>query len=227
LIAIVPARSGSKGLPGKNVKLLLGKPMIAYTIEAARQAEYVDEIIISTDDQNIADVAVEYGATCPFLRPAELAADDSRAIDTYMYTIDRLNGERGYQIKDFVVLQATSPLRSGDDIDNAISTFRAHNADSVISYVEAPHPVYWHKYIDENGRFENIFDDQLSNRQQYRKSYYPNGAIYVFKYALLESKSYYSDRSYAYVMPRQRSVDVDTIEDFDYAEFLLEREKGA
>ncbi len=222
----MPARGGSKGLPGKNTKNLLGKPMIAYTIEAARKAKYVDEIIISTDDENIAGIAIEYGATCPFLRPAELATDDAIAIDNYIYTIGRLNQDYGYKINEFVVLQPTSPLRSRDDIDNSITIFKNHNADSVISYVEASHPIYWHKYIDGNGKFENIFDDHLNNRQNYRKSYYPNGAIYVFKYDLIKSKSYYSDSSYAYVMPGKRSIDVDTINDFEYAGYLLEKERG-
>jgi len=226
LIAIVPARGGSKGLPGKNTKYLLGKPMISYTIEAARKAKYVDEIIISTDDENIADIAIEYGAKCPFLRPAELATDDSIAIDNYIYTIGRLNHDHGYQISEFVVLQPTSPLRGIEDIDKSISMFINYNADSVISYVEASHPIYWHKHIDGNGRIENIFNDHLYNRQKYRKSYYPNGAIYVFKYDLIKSKSYYSDNSYAYVMPGKRSVDVDTIDDFEYAEYLLERGGG-
>jgi len=174
----------------------------------------------------IADIAVEYGAKCPFLRPLELAADDALAIDAYVYTVNRLNQEYGYQIRELVVLQPTSPLRSKDDIDNAISIFTQQNADSVISCVEASHPIHWHKYVDEDGKFHDIFSNDLANRQQYRKSYCPNGAVYVFKYDLMRSKSYYSDKSYAYVMPRRRSVDVDTIEDFEYAEFLLEKERA-
>jgi len=221
MIAIIPARGGSKGLADKNVKDLLGKPMIAYTIEAALQSKLIHRVIVSTDDQEIANIAVEAGAKCPFLRPKELASDNAMAVDNYIYTIERLNTEYGYKIDSFVVLQPTSPLRSVEDIDAAISLFLDKNADSVVSYVEESHPVTWHKHIDEYGRFENIFEDILANRQDNRKSYYPNGAIMVFKYDLVKSKQYYSADSYAYIMPKSRSVDIDYIDDFEYAEYLL------
>ncbi len=222
MLAIVPARGGSKGLPGKNIKPLSGKPLIAYTIEAALNSAHISDIVISTDDEAIAEVAVQYGARCPFLRPDELAADESLAVDNYIYTIDKLRKDQSAEINDFVVLQPTSPLRSTADIDGAISLFREKDADSVISYVEETHPVCWHKYIDENNKFEEIFPESvLANRQSERKSYYPNGAIYVFKTSLIKSKKYYSDNTYAYIMPKNRSVDIDYMDDFEYAEFLL------
>lgn len=222
MVAIVPARGGSKGLPGKNIKQLLGKPMIAYTIEAALKSKYITDIIISTDCKGIEEIAIKYGAKSVFLRPEYLATDGAKAIDNYIYTIDRLNNEFGYKIKKFIVLQPTSPLRNKDDIDGAIELFKLKNADSVVSYTEEHHPIEWHKYIKKDGRFENIFDDKLLNRQEIKKSYFPNGAVFVFRYNLIKQNKYYSDNSYAYIMPRERSVDVDTIEDFNYIKLLME-----
>jgi len=222
MIAIVPARGGSKGLPGKNIKDLLGKPMIAYTIEEALKSKYITEVIISTDCKEIEEVAIKYGAKSLFLRPEYLATDSAKAIDNYIYTIDRLNKEFGYDIKDFILLQPTSPLRTVQDIDKSIELFKDKNADSVVSYTEEHHPIEWHKYITEDGKFENIFEEKLLNRQEIKKSYFPNGAVFVFDYELIKQGKYYSDNSYAYIMPRFRSVDVDTMEDFKYIEFLLQ-----
>ena len=221
MIAIIPARCGSKGLPGKNIKYLLGKPMIAYTIEAALKSKYIKNVIVSTDCKEIEEVAKKFGAKSHFLRPEELALDDSKAIDNYIYTVDRLNSNFGYNIKNFIVLQPTSPLRVVDDIDDAVDIFQRKNADSVVSFTEEYHPIEWHKYLTEEGKFENIFNERLLNRQEYKPSYFPNGAIYVFNYELIKHNLYYSDNSYAHIMPRHRSVDIDTLEDFQYAEFLI------
>ncbi len=221
MIAIIPARGGSKGLPGKNIKELLGKPMITYTIEEALKSKYITDVIISTDCKEIEEVAVKYGAKSLFLRPDYLATDSAKAIDNYVYTVDRLNQEFDYSIEEFIVLQPTSPLRIVDDIDNAVKLFIEKKADSVISYTEEHHPVEWHKYITDDGKFENIFEEKLLNRQDMKPSYFPNGSIFIFKYALLKEEKYFNDKSYAYIMPRFRSIDVDTIEDFKYIEFLM------
>lgn len=223
MIALIPARGGSKGLPGKNIRPLNGKPLIAYAIEAALKAKHIDRVIISTDDDEIARVSVQYGAELPFMRPAELASDTAMAIDNYIYTIERLENEGGKSIDSFVVLQPTSPLRIAADIDGAIEMFEQNKADSVISYCQEAHPVTWHKYLDNQGRFVDIFDANIKNRQDNRVSYYPNGAVYVFRTSMIRERKYYTDKSYAYVMPRTRSVDIDFIEDFEYAEFLLKR----
>jgi len=221
MLAIIPARGGSKGLPGKNIKTLLGKPMIAYTIEEALKSKYIDEVIVSTDSLEIEAVAKNFGAKSHFLRPAELALDDSKAINTYIYTVDRLNNNFDYSIDNFVILQPTSPLRIVKDIDGAIKLFKEKDADSVVSYTEEHHPIDWHKYITSNGKFENIFDEKLLNRQDIKPSYFPNGAIFVFSLELIKRNLYYSENSYAYIMPRLRSVDIDVLEDFQYAEFLI------
>lgn len=223
MISIIPARGGSKGLPGKNILPLCGKPMIAYTIEAAKQSKYIDHVIVSTDDQKIAEIALQYGAEVPFLRPDFLASDTAQAVDNYIYTIERLSKEWNTPIEEFVVLQPTSPLRIAEDIDGAIEMFMEKQADSVISYTPEAHPVRWHKYLDENNAFVDIFDTTIANRQDLKTSYYPNGAVYVFRFSMIKERKYYTDRSYGFIMPRVRSVDIDYKEDFDYVEFLMSR----
>ena len=225
MVAIIPARGGSKGLPGKNIKDLLGLPMIAYTIKEALKSKYITDVIISTDCKEIEKVALEHGAKSYFLRPDDLASDSAKAIENYIYTVDRLNNEFDFKIADFIVLQPTSPLRIVNDIDNAIKIFKDKKADSVISYTEEHHPIEWHKYITDDGKFENIFEEKLLNRQEIKPSYFPNGAIFIFKYDLIKQNQYYSDNSYSYIMPRFRSIDVDTIEDFKYIEFLMQGSK--
>jgi CMP-N,N'-diacetyllegionaminic acid synthase len=223
VIAIIPARGGSKGLPGKNVKSLLGKPLIQYTIEAALDAKHVSDVIVSTDDEGIYRIGIECGGTDTFIRPLHLSDDDSMAVDNYIYTIEKLNNEFDHSIDEFVVLQPTSPFRDADDIDAAITLFKEKEADSVVSYTEEYHPLIWHKYLNQDDGFENIFPDNIQNRQENRPSYFPNGAIFVFKYDLIKQKKYYSAKSYAYVMDRQKSIDIDTIEDFNYAEFVMRK----
>lgn len=224
MIALIPARGGSKGLPRKNILDFGGKPLIAHTIDAARNARGISEIIVSTDDSEIADVAIRYGANVPFLRPADLATDSSRAIDVYNYTLDRVEKEREMTIASVVVLLPTCPLRTAKDIENALELFKSKGADSVVSYVEEHHPVWWHKGITDDLQFFDLFRDiELKNRQEFQKSYYPNGAIYIFKTELLKQGVYYTPNSYAYIMPRERSVDIDTMEDFELAEYYLKR----
>ena len=170
-------------------------------------------------------VARNFGAEVPFLRPAFLATDSSQAVDNYIYTVDRLSREGNVDIDEFVVLLPTSPLRTSDDVDRAIELFYEKNADSVVSYTPEAHPVRWHKYLNEDNSFENIFDETIANRQEIRTSYYPNGAIYVFRTEMIKTRQYYTNKSFAYIMPRDRSVDIDTADDFLYAEFMLGRSK--
>lgn len=225
MIALVPARGGSKGLPGKNTRNFLGVPLIAHTIQSAKATEGISHVIVSTDDPEIYRIGLEYGALDTFLRPEELARDDSKAIDNYIYTLSRLEQEFGFDVGSFVVLQPTSPLRTVEDINFSIDIFHKRSADSVISYTEELHPIVWHKYVDEEGRFENIFSENIENRQKNRKAFYPNGAIYVFRNDLINQRKYYSDKSFAYLMPHERSVDIDTLADFEYAEFLASKAK--
>lgn len=226
MLAIVPARGGSKDLPKKNILLLCGKPLIVYTIEEARKSKFIDRIILSTDDLEIAKIAKEYGIEVPFMRPEQLALDNALAIDNYIYSIERINSEENNQIEEFVVLQPTSPLRTGVDIDNAIQIFKEKNADSVISLIESLHPPFWSKKISKEGKITEYYDIKIENknRQDFEKAYMPNGAIFVLKYSLLKEKySYYSENTYPYIMPRERSIDIDDLLDFKFAEFLMRK----
>lgn len=224
MIALIPARGGSKGLPGKNIKMLNGKPLIAYTIEAALKSRHITRVIVSTDDEKIAEIAISYGAEVPFLRPEVLASDQAKSIDVFNYTINRLEDEGKMQINEIIILQPTSPLRNSNHINEAITMFTSKNADSVISYCAEYHPITWHKYLTKDGQFVNIFDDKLSNRQDERTSFFPNGAIYIYKKEILLSGKYYTNNSYAYVMKKKCSIDIDDIDDFEYCEYLMSRD---
>lgn len=230
MIAIIPARGGSKGLPGKNVRPLAGIPLICHSVKAALEAETISRVIISTDDEQIAAAAKEYGAEVPFMRPEELAQDDSMVMDAYLYTADRIAQEAGESVEAFVALLPTAPLRLPADIDGAVTLFNERQADSVISVTEAPVPVSWYRRIDGDGVMRAYFpeeEDAVSNRQAHGQAYVPNGAIYVFRTEKLRStRQYYTENTYPYVMPRERSADIDELLDFEWAEFLLSRREG-
>jgi CMP-N,N'-diacetyllegionaminic acid synthase len=226
MIAIIPARGGSKGLPGKNIRNLAGKPLICHTISAALNAKLITRVIVSTDDENIASIAEGCGAEVPFMRPSELARDKSLAIDSYLYTIDRLAIEGNIKIDSFIALLPTAPLRLANDIDGAIEVFTIKEADSVISITDPGVPVEWHKRINKNGVLEDCFinSNTMKNRQEFDISYIPNGAIYIFNVDKLRvSRTYYMDKTYPYIMPRRSSVDIDEALDFYWAEFLINK----
>lgn len=225
MIALIPARGGSKGLPGKNTKLLADKPLIAYAIESALNSKYISKVYVSTDSEEIAEIARKFGAKVPFLRPSYLASDEALAVDTYLFMLDKWQ-ESGENVDSFIILQPTSPLRTSKNIDEAIELFQSKNASSVISYTEENHPISWHKYVNEDLTFSPIFEEEIVNRQQKRKTYYPNGAIFVFKENLIREKKYYNENSFAYLMSKNNSVDIDTLEDFEYAEFLLTKKNN-
>ncbi|GAB6282476.1 MAG: acylneuraminate cytidylyltransferase family protein [Ignavibacterium sp.] len=227
--AIIPARGGSKGILKKNIKVLAGKPLIAWTIEAALNSKYISDVIVSTDDDEIAEISRNYGAQIPFMRPPELATDESIAIDTYLYTVEKLNSEYNKSIEEFVVLQPTSPLRNSKHINEAVKLFYNQKADSVVSLVESNHSPYWFKKITPKGKIKSLFEDKIYsvNRQQLPKTYLINGAILILKYNILKStRSYYINNSLAYIMSQEESIDIDNIIDFKICEiFLSENEK--
>lgn len=224
ILGIIPARGGSKGVPGKNIKLLNNKPLIAYTIEEAKKSKYLNKVILSTDDKQIAEVGRKFGADIPFMRPHELAQDDSKAIDTYKFTLEKLKNDYNYQADILVVLQPTSPLRSHNDIDEAIELFLEKDADSVISMCEVEHSPYWYKNVNDNCQVKPFVDikNHLANRQELPKVYRPNGAVYVFKTNLIiNNYDYYTENTYAYIMSQEKSIDIDTKLDFILAETLI------
>ncbi|OGW83163.1 MAG: N-acylneuraminate cytidylyltransferase [Omnitrophica bacterium GWA2_52_8] len=227
MIAIIPARAGSKGLPNKNIKKLLGRPLIEYTIDAAKKARSIKRIILSTDSAEIAALSKRQGVEVPFMRPARLATDRALSLDVFLYTLDRLMASEKVEMPDFVVLQPTSPLRTAADIDAAVRIYRAKKANAVISVMAMNHPVEWVKKVDGQGRLSAAISGKtgaVNNRQKYGTSYVPNGAVYVFNRVFLKrNRRYDSNKTYAYVMPASRSVDIDTADDFYYAEYLLRR----
>ena len=226
MLAIIPARGGSKGLPGKNIKLLGGSPLICHSIKTALASKLIDKVIVSTDDNEIASIAKNCGAEVPFMRPINLAGDSSMAIDSYLHAVDYISRENSNPIKSFVVLLPTAPLRTSQDIDKAIKIFNTKNANSVISVVEALIPLSWYKRITKEGVIENYSSEfiEIKNRQELKKNYVPNGAIYIFRTEVLRStRQYYTKKTYPYIMPRERSVDIDDSLDFEWAEYLLDK----
>lgn len=225
MIAIIPARGGSKGLPGKNVKNLNGKPLIAYTIEAAKKSREISEVFVSTDDAEIANVAIEYGASVPFIRPSYLSNDTSSAIDVYIHAIEHLMTRSKQEIGKFIVLLPTNPLRNENHISEAINLFKKETADTLISVYEAETPPAWYFKLNNANRLINAgFDNskELVNRQENGIYYIPNGGIYILDFNLLKFKrTYYSENTVPYVMSKRFSVDIDSLDDFNYAEFLL------
>ena len=223
MIAIIPARAGSKGLPNKNIKLFNGKPLIKWTFEAAKQSKYLDRIILTTDCVEIAKIAYDNKIEVPEMRPSHLAQDTSLVNDTFKYLICKLEKECGKKIEEVVILQPTSPLRLSNDIDEAIELYRSKKADSVISYTVSNRPIEWYRYLQADNLIPLRVNESLGNRQINKVAYYPNGAIYIIKSDLILADKWYGDNSYAYIMPRSRSVDIDTQEDFDYAEYLYNK----
>ncbi len=217
--AIIPARGGSKGLLNKNILILNGKPMIAWTIEAALKSEYISDVIISTDSMEIAEISKQFGGSIPFMRPDYLATDNALAIDAYLYTIENM----GQSIEDFIILQPTSPLRNEKHIDEAIKLFYSKNADSVLSFYENPHPYNWNRTINDGGVLEPIDGSVvIQNRQDFKKTYLPNGAISILKYSQLKTfRTYYFSKTYPYLMDKRESIDIDDQFDFEFAEFIM------
>lgn len=221
-IAIIPARSGSKGLKDKNIKDLCGKPLMAYSIEAARRSGQFDEVMVSTDSERYAETAREYGAEVPFLRSAATAGDTASSWD--MVTEVLQSYERmGREFDTFCLLQPTSPLRVSDDISSAYEIYRARNGSAVVSLCELEHPLSWCGVLGENDSLDGFIRREQGNQRQTQKKYYRlNGAIYIVSIAEFRKDAFlYRENAYAYIMSKDRSVDIDTELDFRLAEFLM------
>jgi len=224
MLAIIPARGGSKGLPRKNIKLLDGLPLICHSIKAALDSKLVDRVIVSTEDDEIAAISKDCGAEIPFMRPKELATDESMVMDTYLDIIDKISKENDKSIDNFVALLPTTPLRNSNDIDKAIEIFNNKNANSVISVTETLTPLHWCRKITKEGILTDYLPNfnAVKNRQNFTKAYVPNGAIYIFKTEVLrKTREYYTDKTFPYLMPIERSVDIDNLIDFKWAEYLM------
>jgi len=217
VLALVPARGGSKGLPGKNTRQLQGKPLIAWTIEAARAARLVSHVVVSTDDESIRDVARQHGADVPFMRPSQLATDTATTIEVVLHALSVL------PTFDWVVLlQPTSPLRSAEDIDAALSLCIERDAPACVSVCEAGDSPYWMFDKTAEDRLKPFMEGALPLRRQALPPLYSlNGAVYVARPEWLTARhGFLSEQTLAYVMPPERSVDIDTLFDFRLAECL-------
>lgn len=223
ILGIIPARAGSKGVKDKNIRMILEKPLIAYTIIEGIKSNVFDKLIVSTDSGKIAEISMEYGANVPFLRPKELAQDDSKTIDVIFHVLNEMENI-GQKYDVLVLLQPTSPLRSSEDISNALNLFFEKNANSVLSVCETEHSSVWSNILPSNHSLDNFISDQfkLKRRQELLKNFRLNGAIYIADVNYLKKYRYWlHDNSYAYIMPRERSVDIDCELDLKFAEFLL------
>jgi CMP-N,N'-diacetyllegionaminic acid synthase len=222
ILGIIPARGGSKGLPGKNILNLCSKPLIAWTIEEAKKSTIIDKLIVSTDDQKVAEISKEYGCEVPFKRPKRLSQDNSITDDVVIHALETIN--ETFEI--IIILQPTSPLRTYKDIDNSLKFLIENKCQSVISMCLSDKPYEWYHSVDKKGFIKKIFNSSITNRQLSNKSYLPNGAIYasfIDNYKI--NKTFYHENSMGYIMPKNRSIDIDDILDFKIAEFLLNDQK--
>lgn len=223
LLVIIPARGGSKGIQKKNIKEINGKPLISYTIEEAKKSKYITRIIVSTEDQEIAEISKKYGAEVPFLRPIEIAGDNTPGIDPVIHCINWLRDNENYIPQYVCLLQCTSPLRKIEQIDEALEKLIFSNSDSLVSICESEVTPYWMKKI-ENGNMKDFMEDipLYSRRQDVPKVYKLNGAIYVSRTeTLLKNKTWYNEFTLPYIMDKITSIDIDDIIDFKFAEFLM------
>lgn len=221
-LAIIPARSGSKGIIDKNIKNLCGKPLMAYTIEAASKSGCFKEIMVSTDSEIYANIASDYGASVPFMRSAQNASDTASSWDMVE---EVLNGYRklGKEFDTFCLLQPTSPLRMSDDIVSAYVLYKEKASCAVVSVCEAEHSPLWCGHLPANNEFIGFIDpENIKQRQSGKKFYRLNGAIYIVNINTFgEEKNLYKSGSFAYIMSQERSVDIDTDLDFKLAEILI------
>lgn len=228
IVAIIPARGGSKGVPGKNIAIVGGKPLIAWTITAAIKANIFDRVIVSTDDATIAFVATQFGAEVPFLRPPHLAQDDTPTIDVLIHLLDWLAQNADYRPDLVMLLQPTSPLRMAEDVREARLLLDAKQADSVVSVCLSEQHPYWMKQVDDDQRLRPFLNptETHTRRQNLPPTYALNGAIYLAKRELiLTQRSFYTDNSYAYIMPPERSLDIDTPWDLHLVDLILRDKK--
>lgn len=224
IIAIIPARGGSKRVPRKNVRELVGKPLIAWTIEAAKKSKYIDKVIVSTDDDEIEEISKRFGAQV-IRRPIEIAGDKSPTIDALIHVIKILE-EKDYNPELIVLLQPTSPLRDYKDIDGSIELFNSNDSKSVVSGNEE-NP-FWNFKI-EDGKANPLFGwEYFSMRSQdIPKVFSPNGAIYVTTTEeLIKNKGFYNNNLSIYIMPKEKSADIDEEIDFKIATILMENENN-
>jgi len=226
-LAIIPARCGSKGLPGKNLRPLLGKPLIGWSIDAALQSKYITKTIVSSDCNEVLEAAQKLGATA-VRRPKELALDSSPSEPLILHAINLFESE-GRKFDYIALLQPTSPLRDHMDLDRAIEQLLENDADAIISVYEPAHSPFKAFIQNDDGFLRGIYDDKtpFMRRQDLPRVFLTNGAIYIVKTELFKSThKLFGERTLPFIMPKERSIDIDDIDDFQKAErYLTDRKR--
>jgi N-acylneuraminate cytidylyltransferase/CMP-N,N'-diacetyllegionaminic acid synthase len=222
-LGIIPARGGSKSIPHKNIREVGGKPLIAWTIEVALKSEKLDRVIVSTDDEEIALISQQWGVKVPFMRPPELARDDTPTLPVLRHAVSSLEAAESYVPDVIVVLQPTSPLRRTEHIDQAVELLLQTRADSVVSICHSKHSPYWMKRLEGNRVFPFLNDvREYTRRQDLPAVYRLNGAVYATRYGvLMKQNRILGDDTRALVMDSESSIDIDSYLDFRLAEILL------
>jgi len=219
-VAIIPARGGSKGIPRKNIKELCGKPLITYIIETALRVRELDRVIVSTEDKEIAEVAKKCGAEVPFMRPEELARDETPTLPVLQHAVKYLEEKENYKPDIIVLLYATSPLLKHERVSEAIKLLKARGFDSVLSVVEDR----GHYWIKRGEDYERLYPKVLKNRQFTEPLFKENGAIYVCKRDLLMKENTMVGGKIGFLkMQKEESIDIDEPLDFEIAEFFMRR----
>jgi CMP-N,N'-diacetyllegionaminic acid synthase len=221
ILGVIPARGGSKGVPRKNLREVGGKPLIAWTIENSKKAKYIDRIILSSEDSEIISVAKQWECDVPFVRPEELALDDTPGIDPVLHAINLLAEEYDY----VVLLQPTSPLRTADDMDRCIELCFSRNAPACVSVTEMEKSPYWMYTVDTEGHLHNLLkiNKIFQRRQDMPKVFALNGAVYVAEIRwLIKTRTFVTDQTVAYAMPRERSLDIDTEMDLRFCDVIMQ-----
>ncbi|WP_319525428.1 acylneuraminate cytidylyltransferase family protein [uncultured Desulfosarcina sp.] len=222
ILAVIPARGGSKGLPRKNILEIAGKPLIAWTIEAAQRSAMIDRLVLSSEDTEIINVARNWGCEVPFIRPQELSLDHTPGVYPVLHALEMLNENYDY----VVLLQPTSPLRQAEDIDACIKLCKQTGAPSCVSVVQSDQNPYWMYSINSTHKLHPIIKNKTNyfRRQELPAIYSLNGAIYVAKPIWLNrTKSFITNETIGYVMPKERSVDIDSKIDFDLCSIYLQQ----
>lgn len=226
VLAVVPARAGSKRLPQKNIKLLNGLPLIAHTFEAIKNSKYISTTIATSDCPQVLNISTQYENTYPLNRPAELATDTAKTVEVVLHAVEHA---KQFGMFDIVcLLQPTSPLRTAEDIDNAIDLYIDKQAKGVVSMTKCAHSPLWATSLDTPLEFKSFIKGLTSARSQDLKEFYQlNGAIYLTnKASLLNTKKIFLDDDYyPYIMSAESSVDIDTLLDFKFAELILKEKK--
>lgn len=230
ILAIIPARGGSKRLPDKNILPLNGKPLINWTIDAAKRVEAITEVMVSTDCDRIAGIARQAGANVPFLRPVRLSQDTSASSDVVRHALDYYQS-KGASFHYVLLLQPTSPLRTASDIEGAIHLLNEKCANSVVSVTECEHSPMWSNTLDDSLSMDDFIKEEVKNsRSQDLPAFYRlNGAIYLTKVScfIKENSLITSKKSFAYVMPVLNSVDIDNRIDYIFAEAIMKDKNNA